>query len=53
MPANHARKRAIRALMVETGLKYTAAMRELDRREAEREQGTAEPAKSDHPTHVE
>jgi hypothetical protein len=37
------RKRAIRALMAETGLKYTQAMRELDRRgeAAERGQGTA------------
>lgn len=37
------RKRAIRALMAQTGLKYTQAMRELDRRqeEAERDQETA------------
>ncbi|GGK61488.1 hypothetical protein Sme01_03200 [Sphaerisporangium melleum] len=50
---SNSRKRAIRALMAETGLKYTAAMRELDRREAEREQGTAEPTASDHRTPVE
>ncbi|GII87082.1 hypothetical protein Ssi03_50720 [Sphaerisporangium siamense] len=35
MPANHNRKRTIRALMAETGLKYTAAAREFDRRQAE------------------
>lgn len=37
------RKRAIRALMAETGLRYTQAMRDLDRRRdaAERDQETA------------
>lgn len=34
MPSTN-RKRAIRALMAETGLNYTAAMCELERREAE------------------
>lgn len=39
------RKRKIRALMAETGMKYTQAMRELDRRQeaAAREQETVEP----------
>jgi hypothetical protein len=31
---SNARTRAIRALMAETGMKYTAAMREHDRRRA-------------------
>lgn len=31
------RKKAIRAVMAETGMSYTAAMRELDRRNTERD----------------
>lgn len=35
------RKRAIRAIMAETGMKYMAAMRELERRQAAEADGTA------------
>lgn len=44
------RKRAIRAIMAETGMKYMAAMRELERREAAAaEQAAEEPAARSEP----
>lgn len=46
MSSDKARKQAVRAIMTETGMKYMAAMRELERREAAASGQAAKPPES-------